>query len=124
MGAVYLIAKDVLPYLINKNVLNQMDNSTVTCYLNHQGGTKLLPLLHLTLKRCSLALENNICLISVHIPGKKKLLADTLSRLGSVLLTEWSMNNSVVSRIFILGLSNDGSVCNFRTGKHSCFVHG
>ena len=85
MEAVYLTVKDFLPYLINKNALIQTENSTVTCYLNHQGGTKSLPLWHLTWKIWSLALENNLCLKSVHIGGKKNLLTDTLSRQGSVL---------------------------------------
>ena len=102
MEAVYLTVKHFLPYLINKNVLIQTDNSTVTCYLNHQGGTKSLQLWHLTWKLWSLVLENNIYLKSVHIAGKKNFLEDTLSRQGSVLRTEWSMNNSVVSRIFHL----------------------
>ena len=102
MEAVYLTVKHFLPYLINKNVLIQTDNSTVTCYLNLQGGTKSLQLWHLTWKLWSLVLENNIYLKSVHIAGKKNFLADTLSRQGSVLQTEWSMNNSVVSRIFHL----------------------
>ena len=33
MKAVYLTVKDFLPYLTNKNVLIQTDNSTLTCYL-------------------------------------------------------------------------------------------
>ena len=99
MEAVYLTMKHFLPNLSNKNVLIQIDNTTVAQYLNRQGGTKSLKPRHLTWKLWSLALENNICLKAVRIAGKKNVLADYLSR-QSVKQTEWSLNKTVVDRIF------------------------
>ena len=52
-------SETIFPYLINKTVLIQTDNYTVTCYLNHQGITKSLQLWHLTWNLWSLVLENN-----------------------------------------------------------------
>ena len=48
-----------------------------------------------------LALDNNIFLRAAHIMGKMNILADTLSR-QIVRDTEWSLNKTVVSKIFSL----------------------
>ena len=126
MEAVYLTVKHFLPYLINKNVLIQTDNYTVTCYLNHQGITKSLQLLHLTWKLWSLVLENNTFLYVPQInshSGKEKFTS------RHVIETRVSPSDRVVNEQFSceqdfssLGLSNDGSVCNFSEQENTAVL--
>ncbi|XP_045212562.2 uncharacterized protein LOC123563664 [Mercenaria mercenaria] len=101
MEAIILSVTHNLPHLQNQNVMIRTDNTTVVQWINRQGGTKSVALWNLTWKLWSLALKNKICLKASYIAGKKNVLADRLSRY-SVKQTEWSLDQTVVSKIFTL----------------------
>ena len=66
--------------LRHQTVMIATDNSTVLGYLRNQGGTKSDNLLQLTTQFFSLAADLDMTFLCRHIPGKKNVLADQLSR--------------------------------------------
>ena len=90
-------------HLHNKQVLIRTDNSTVVTYINRQGGTRSPRLCMLTWEILQWCCQNRISLRAAHIPGKKNILADGLSRGRPVMkMTEWSLSQSVADRLFCL----------------------
>ena len=87
--------------LLGKKVLLRCDNSTVVSHINKQGGTKSFHLCCLTWEIFQWAVKNKVSLRAAHIPGKRNVLADDLSRgRKGVKLTEWSLDQEIVSHIF------------------------
>ena len=85
--------------VLNKTVLLLTDNTTVMFYLQKQGGTRSTLLCRLTweiLRWCAL---HQIKIQVKHIPGKKNVLADSLSRLSRLPGTEWTLLQGVVDRL-------------------------
>ena len=81
MKAVELALHHFQQQLQGKAVLLRCDNSTEVAYINKQGGgTKSLPLRRLTWDVYQWAKQRAICLRAAHIPGKRNILADDLSR--------------------------------------------
>ena len=75
------------------------DNSTVVAHLNKQGGTRAR---HLSLEAeelLRLVRRNGHQLRARHIPGKRNVWADQLSRPSRVLSTEWSLCPRVFDHI-------------------------
>ncbi|KAK3101176.1 hypothetical protein FSP39_001539 [Pinctada imbricata] len=84
-----------------KQVLLRTDNSTVVSYINRQGGTKSPFLCMLTWRILQWCRKWQVLMHAAHIPGKKNVLADQLSRGQSrIKLTEWSLNLEVTEKIF------------------------
>ena len=75
------------------------DNTTVVAHVNKQGGTRSRPLCLEAEILCRLAWRNGHTLRARHIPGKRNVLADQLSRPTRVLGTEWSLCPLVFQRI-------------------------
>jgi hypothetical protein len=75
------------------------DNTTVVAYINKQGGTKSRTLCCQAEILCRLAWRNGHILRARHIPGKRNVWADQLSRPTKVLGTEWSLCPLVFQRI-------------------------
>ena len=75
------------------------DNTTVVAYINKQGGTISRALCLQAEKLCHLVRGNGHILRARHIPGKRNVLADQLSRPTRVLGTEWSLCPLVYQRI-------------------------
>ena len=88
--------------LRNRSVMLSSDNSTTVSYLQRQGGTKSLTLFRMTQEMYLWLLDNRITLYCKHVPGKLNVVADQLSRAGEILPTEWSLNNRVLERIWLL----------------------
>ena len=72
-------------------VLVATDNSTVVSYVNKQGGTRSLTLCRQVRSLLLWCWDNDIQVRARHIPGKLNVLADSLSRRGQVLPSEWSL---------------------------------
>ena len=89
LKAVFLALQGFLFLISGRSVLVKTDNLTVVAYINHQGGTHLIPLCLETLRLLSWCR---------HIPGQQNLLAVFLSR-GNFLPSEWSLHPSVFQQI-------------------------
>ena len=71
------------------------DNSTVLSFLMKEGGTRSETLVDLT-SRVLLSLQSLNCAhLCRHIPGRKNILADQLSRTYQVIKSEWTLNLEV-----------------------------
>ena len=81
--------------LFGQRILVELDNSTAVAYLNHQGGTKSRALHRLTGHVFGLCAGVCSTLVAKHIPGRRNVLADSLSRGGLVASGEWTLNPSV-----------------------------
>jgi hypothetical protein len=92
-----LTAVDTSP---GDHVMVSSDNITVVAYIKHQGGTKSRTLWKETQPLFQLAIDRQITLSAVHIPGHLNVIADQLSRRGQILPTEWSLNPTVVQALF------------------------
>ena len=103
--------------LCNQVVLLLTDNATCVCYLRKQGGTKSLLLSDLTLEIYQFLDQKMINLVVRHIPSRRNVLADSLSRPGP-LLTEWSLDEGVFSRLLdlvpLLSIDLFATCMNFR----------
>jgi len=75
------------------------DNTTVVAHINKQGGTKSRSLCLEAERLIRLILSRNHHLKARHIPGKRNVWADQLSRPTRVLSTEWSLCQDVFRRI-------------------------
>ena len=101
LKAVILALQEALPLVSGKVILVRSDNTTVISYINKQGGTHSPELCYLTWELFQWCIQYKISLRAVHIPGKKNVLADALSRgKYQVRMTEWTLNNTVVNLIF------------------------
>ena len=92
MKAIHLVIQLWCVHLTNQTVLLECDNSTTVSYLNKQGGTRSRQLSCLTLRILTLCDGANILLRLRHIPGKRNVLADRLSRGDRIVSGEWALN--------------------------------
>ncbi len=67
------------------------DNSTVVAYINNQGGTVSPSLSMLTEEIILWAHSRGVTLTALHVQGSANVLADLLSRPGTILPTEWTL---------------------------------
>ncbi|XP_021346948.1 uncharacterized protein LOC110446233 [Mizuhopecten yessoensis] len=95
MRAVLLALRGLRPSLQSKAICLATDNSTVVAYLRRQGGTRSPPLCALSTQVLLLCQEISLDLTVRHLPGRLNVLADTLSRSRSPVLTEWTLKRSV-----------------------------
>jgi hypothetical protein len=86
--------------LSGKKVLIVCDNTTAVYYINKQGGTRNPALLQLTRQLLRWAEQYQVSLRARHIPGRLNVLADGLSRTNQILPTEWSLNPSILHRLW------------------------
>jgi len=86
--------------LQGQGVLIATDNMTVVSYINKQGGTRSHSLWLETWNLFLLVRELNITLRARHIPGRLNVVADSLSREGQILPTEWSLHKDLVQSLF------------------------
>lgn len=102
MRAVQLALIHFESILLNKRVLLRCDNSTVVSYVNREGGTKSFQLCCLVWEIFNWCKIRKIVIRAAHIPGKKNVLADDLSRgRQGVRITEWSLKQELVNQIFL-----------------------
>ena len=98
--AVWQALKKFSRILSGKAVRVMIDNRTVVAYIRRFGGTHSKTLNDLALKVQRQALNMNTILWPVFIQGYRNVTADSLSRRGQTQETEWSLNHSVLQKVF------------------------
>lgn len=84
--------------LENAAVLILSDNATAVSYIRRQGGTHSTLLCGLAWQIYMLAEELNLSVSINHIPGKRNVLADALSR-AQPIQTEWQLSRTVFQAV-------------------------
>ena len=67
------------------------DNAVTVAYIKNEGGTQSFTLMQLMLRLMKFCDRKAIKLVPVHLPGVHNVQADSLSRVGQTLNTEWMM---------------------------------
>ena len=75
------------------------DNSTVVAHVNKQGGTRSRELSLEAECLIRFALKRGLFIRARHLPGRRNVLADALSRPDKVVGTEWSLHPDVFRQI-------------------------
>ena len=76
---------------VGSPVLILSDNSTVVAYIQKSGGTHSPSLCMIAYRLLLWCRSRRIVLVARHIPGRLNVLADSLSRRGQPIHTEWSL---------------------------------
>lgn len=79
LKAVHLALRHFMPYLEGKCVLVRSDNTLAVYYIDHQGDTKTMRLLHVSRDHLTLAAPRLMSLWTMYIPGERNQVADLLS---------------------------------------------
>ena len=95
LKAVSLALKSLKLLCRDQIVLVAMDNTTVVCYINKEGGMKSGSLCALLWRLLSWCHPRRIVLRARHIPGHLNVISDKLSRHNQVIQTEWSLSQQV-----------------------------
>lgn len=95
MMAVWLALRHWESRCTNQPVLILSDNTTVVAYIQKSGGTHSPSLCMLAFRLLCWCKSRGIDLVARHIPGRLNVLADSLSRRGQLVHTEWSLCPSV-----------------------------
>ena len=88
-------------YLRGKSIMIMTDNTSVVYYIKKQGGTKSIPLFLVAREILTFAQTEQMVLRVKHVPGKKNVIADLLSRQDKIVHTEWTLIQSVVDTLFL-----------------------
>ena len=67
------------------------DNAVTVAHIKNEGGTRSHTLMQLTIRLLKWCDHKAITLVPVHLPGVHNIQADSLSRVGQTLTTEWTM---------------------------------
>ena len=74
---------------------------TVTvAYIKNEGGTKSHTLMQMTIWLLKWCDSKAITLVPIHLPGMRNIQADSLSRVGQTLTTEWTMAMESLRPVF------------------------
>ena len=102
LRAIWYALKETEHLVAHKIVSVFSDNTTALAYLVKQGGTKSLDLYLLVRQILLWAEERGICLLPQFVSGVKNVTADTLSRKGQAIPTEWTLNMEVCQQLWRL----------------------
>ena len=91
MQAVINTVGDFLPHLRSQVVLLMRGNAATVAYIKNEGGTRSHTLVQMTIRLFKWSDHKAITLVPVHLPGVHNIQADSLSRVGQTLTTEWTM---------------------------------
>ena len=102
LKAVLLAAQQLLPKVDPSltNLLVVSDNTTVVAYINHQGGTLSHSLTILVRQFLLETYDLGITVRARHIPSAMNVWADSLSRGGQILQSEWSILPSLLLKVW------------------------
>ena len=95
LRAVWLGLRAFLSSVQKSTVVAMTDNTTVVAYIRNQGGTHSRQLSDMAGEMLLWADVHGIELQARHVPGRLNCRADQLSRAGSLLPGEWSLNPHV-----------------------------
>ena len=99
MKAVLRCLQAFLPLVQGKVVLIMSDNTTVVSHIKREGGTHSWDLYLLTRELFAWCQHHNVTLRVSFIPGRLNSWADSLSRPGQILKTEWCLHRSAFQAI-------------------------
>ena len=91
MQAVINAVRDFLPHRRSRVIRLMCDNAMTVAYIKNEGGTRSHTLMQLTIRLLKWCDRRAITLVPVHLPGVHNIHADSLSRVGQTLTTEWTM---------------------------------
>ena len=91
MQAVIYAVRDFLPHLRYCVVRLMCDNAVTVAYIKNEGGTRSHTMMQMTIRLLKWCDSKAITLVPVHLPGVSNIQADSLSRVGQTLTTEWTM---------------------------------
>ena len=86
--------------LAQQTIVIASDNTTVLAYLRKQGGTKSQSLTNLSWHLLYRLEELGTAIRMRHIPGKRNVLADLLSRRDQVVHTEWTLSQEAFAWLY------------------------
>ena len=91
---------DFLPHLRSRVVRLMCDNAVTVAYIKNEGGTRSHTLMQMTMRLLKWCDSRAITLVPVHLPGVHNIQADSLSRVGQTLTTEWTMAMESLRPVF------------------------
>ena len=91
MQAVINAVRDSLPHQRSRAVRLMCDNAVTVAYIKNEGGMRSHTVMQLTIRLLKWCNLKAITLVPVHLPGVHNIQADSLSRVGQTLTTEWTM---------------------------------
>ena len=100
MQAVIYAVRDFLPHLRYRVVRLMCDNAVTVAYINNEGGSRSHTLMQMTIRLLKWCDSKAITLVPVHLPGVRNIQADSLSRVGQTLTTEWTMAMESLRPVF------------------------
>ena len=98
--AVFLAIRGFLHLLRGKSVSLFTDNTSALSYLRKEGGTRSSTLNSVAQAILRLCESSDVRLLPQFVPGRLSVLADSLSRGGQVLDTEWTLYMDVCLELF------------------------
>ena len=98
--AVIYAVRDFLPHLRSRVVRLMCDNAVTVAYIKNEGGTRSHTLMQLTIRLLKWCDRKTITLVPVHLPGVHNIQADSMSRVGQTLTTEWTMAMESLRPVF------------------------
>ena len=100
MQAVIYAVRDFLPHLRYRVVRLMCDNAVTKAYIKNEGATRSHTLMQMTIQLLKWCDSEAITLVPVHLPGVRNIQADSLSRVGQTLTTEWTMAMESLRPVF------------------------
>ena len=92
--------RDFLPHLRSRVVRLMCDNAVTVAYIKNEGGTRSRTLMQMTIRLLKWCDSKAITLVPIHLPGVHIIQADSLSRFGQTLTTEWTMAMESLRPVF------------------------
>ena len=76
------------------------DNAVTVAYIKNAGGTQFYTFMQMTLHLLKWCDRKAITLVPIHLPGVHNIQADSQSRVGQTLNTEWTMAMERLRSVF------------------------
>ena len=125
MQAAINAVRTFLLHLRSRMVRLMCDNAVTVIYIKNEGGTRSYTLMQLTLHLLKWCDCKAITLVPVYLPGVHNIQADSLSRVGQTLNTEWKMAMELLRPVFAQwGEPQVDLFVTFAVSGHQGGVHG
>ena len=98
LKAAYLALRAFLPLIRGNHVQFGLDNRTAVAYINWLGGTRSQHLTALALDIWCYALDRNMVISAIHVPGKWNCIADGKSRIFHDSI-EWMLDHNLFKQV-------------------------
>ena len=100
MEALLCAVRGFIPFLRHRAVRWMCDNSVAVSYIRKEGGTQSFQLTRLTIRVLKFCDRKDIVIVPVYLPGARNIQADSLSRPGQTLATEWAIDRQLLIPVF------------------------